>query len=231
MIKNIDFLEGETLLVDKPLSWTSFDVVNKLRFAITKAVGQKLKVGHAGTLDPLATGLLIVCTGKLTKQIDLLQAQEKEYIGSFKLGETTHSYDSETEVSEIFSTAHITPEAIELATKKFLGNIEQIPPMFSALKVQGRTLYQQARQGKVIERDPRPVEIKVFEILEIAMPYISFRVVCSKGTYIRSLAYDFGQALESGAHLASLRRTRSGDFKIEEAKTVEQWIEDIRNPK
>ncbi|TAE10970.1 MAG: tRNA pseudouridine(55) synthase TruB [Bacteroidetes bacterium] len=225
----MDFVQGEVLLVDKPLEWTSFDVVNKLRYAISKKVGQKLKVGHAGTLDPLATGLLIVCSGKMTKQIDSLQAQAKEYTGTLKLGETTPSYDAETQPDAVLPTAHITPEAIHLATQQFVGKIDQIPPMFSALKVEGKTLYEQARKGKVIELAPRPVEITLFEITKIEMPFVEFRVCCSKGTYIRSLAHDFGKALQSGAYLTSLRRTKSGDFSIENAHTVEEWVELIKN--
>lgn len=231
MSKDLNFITGETLLVDKPLHWTSFDVVNKLRYNITKKVGQKLKVGHAGTLDPLATGLLIICTGKLTKQIDLFQAQEKEYTGTFKLGETTPSYDAETEVNLTLPTEHITKEAIQQATQSFLGNILQVPPIFSAIKVEGKTLYKQARKGVEIEIAPRPVEIKLFEITQIEMPFVSFRVVCSKGTYIRSLAHDFGKALASGAYLTTLRRTRSGDFKIEDALSVEDWIKEIKGEK
>jgi tRNA pseudouridine55 synthase len=225
----MDFVQGEVLLVDKPLEWTSFDVVNKLRYAISKKVGQKLKVGHAGTLDPLATGLLIVCSGKMTKQIDTLQAQAKEYTGTLKLGETTPSYDAETQPDAVFPTAHITTEAIHLATQQFVGKIDQIPPMFSALKVEGKTLYEQARKGKVIELAPRPVEITLFEITKIEMPFVEFRVCCSKGTYIRSLAHDFGKALQSGAYLTSLRRTKSGDFSIENAHTVEKWVDLIKN--
>lgn len=231
MSKDLNFITGETLLVDKPLHWTSFDVVNKLRYNISKKVGQKLKVGHAGTLDPLATGLLIICTGKLTKQIDLLQAQEKEYTGTFKLGETTPSYDAETEVNLTLPTEHITKEAIQQATQSFLGNILQVPPIFSAIKVEGKTLYKQARKGVEVEIAPRPVEIKLFEITQIEMPFVSFRVVCSKGTYIRSLAHDFGKALASGAYLTTLRRTRSGDFKIEDALSVEDWIKEIKGEK
>jgi tRNA pseudouridine55 synthase len=225
----MNFVQGEVLLVDKPLEWTSFDVVNKLRYAISKKVGQKLKVGHAGTLDPLATGLLIVCSGKMTKQIDTLQAQAKEYTGTLKLGETTPSYDAETQPDAVFPTAHISHEAIHLATQNFVGKIAQIPPMFSALKVEGKTLYEQARKGKVIELAPRPVEITLFEITKIEMPFVDFRVRCSKGTYIRSLAHDFGKALQSGAYLTSLRRTQSGDFRIEDAHTVEEWVDLIKN--
>lgn len=228
MKKDVNFIEGATLLVDKPLHWTSFDVVNKLRYAISKAVGQRLKVGHAGTLDPLATGLLIVCSGKMTKQIDGIQAQEKEYTGTLKLGETTPSYDAETEPNGVYPIAHITEQAIQEATKSFLGNILQIPPIFSAIKVGGKTLYEQARKGKEVEIMPRPVEIKLFEITRIEMPFIDFRVICSKGTYIRSLAHDFGKTLHSGAYLTALRRTRSGDFSIEDALSVEDWIKQIK---
>ena len=224
----MDFLQGATLLVDKPLDWTSFDVVNKLRYNISKKVGQRLKVGHAGTLDPLATGLLIICTGKMTKHIDTLQGQEKEYIGELILGKATPSYDSETPPEATFATQHITPEMIEATTLQFLGDILQVPPIYSALKVEGKTLYKEARKGKTVEISSRPVRIEVFEILAVEMPLVRFRVVCSKGTYIRSLAHDFGKAVQSGAYLSALRRTRSGDFKIEDAKNISQWIDAIK---
>jgi tRNA pseudouridine55 synthase len=224
---DFDFEKGEVLLIDKPLTWTSFDVVNKIRYAIKKQVGKKLKVGHAGTLDPLASGLLIVCTGKMTKQIDDFQAQEKEYIGEFTLGKTTPSLDAETEVSQMFDTEQISNELIYEAAQKFLGEIAQIPPIFSAIKVGGKPVYQQARQGKELSLEARQVIIKAFEITKIAMPQVKFRVVCSKGTYIRSLARDFGLALDSGAYLTALCRTRIGEFKLENAWQLSDLIEKL----
>jgi tRNA pseudouridine55 synthase len=224
---DFDFEKGEVLLIDKPLTWTSFDVVNKIRYAIKKQVGKKLKVGHAGTLDPLASGLLIVCTGKMTKQIDDFQAQEKEYIGEFTLGKTTPSLDAETEVSQMFDTEQISNELIYEAAQKFLGEIAQIPPIFSAIKVGGKPVYQQARQGKELSLEARQVIIKAFEITKIAMPQVEFRVVCSKGTYIRSLARDFGLALDSGAYLTALCRTRIGEFKLENAWQLSDLIEKL----
>lgn len=212
----MDFAKGEVLLVDKPLRWTSFDVVNKLRNALKKKYG-KIKVGHAGTLDPLATGLLIICTGKFTKRIDEFQAQEKEYTGSFLLGATTPTLDAEMAPDKLFPTDHITPEMVHEAAKKFIGDIQQMPPMFSALKVGGETAYKAAREGRELELKPRQVSIREFELTNISLPEVSFRVVCSKGTYIRSLARDMGTALNSGAYLTSLRRTRIGEFNVSEA--------------
>jgi tRNA pseudouridine55 synthase len=212
----MDFAQGEVLLVDKPLKWTSFDVVNKIRNALKKKYG-KLKVGHAGTLDPLATGLLIVCTGKMTKRVDEYQAQEKEYTGTILLGATTPTLDAEMEPDHLYPTDHITPDMVHAAVLKFIGEIEQMPPMFSALKVGGETAYKAARQGKEIELKPRIICISEFEVTGLNLPEVGFRVVCSKGTYIRSLARDLGAALGSGAYLTSLRRTRIGGFKIEDA--------------
>jgi tRNA pseudouridine55 synthase len=212
----MDFAKGEVLLVDKPLRWTSFDVVNKIRNALKKKYG-KIKVGHAGTLDPLATGLLIICTGKLTKQIDLYQAQEKEYTGTILLGATTPTLDAEMVPDRIFPTEHISPEMIEAAARGFLGEIDQMPPAFSALKVGGETSYKAAREGRELELKPRKVSIKEFDITAIHMPEVAFRVTCSKGTYIRSLARDMGIALDSGGYLNSLRRTRIGECKVEDA--------------
>ncbi len=227
-----DFKNGQVLLIDKPLTWTSFQAVNKLRWAIRQAFSiKKIKVGHAGTLDPLATGLLVICTGKMTKQINTFQGQEKEYTGTFVLGSTTPSYDLETEIDATFPTEHITEDFIHKTTKQFIGKIEQFPPVFSAIKKDGKRLYEFARAGENVEIKSRPVEIKAFEITEIntsALPGTSlelkFRVVCSKGTYIRSLAHDFGKALNSGAHLSELRRTRIGDFKVEDAITPDDFI-------
>jgi tRNA pseudouridine55 synthase len=220
-----DFKNGQVLLIDKPLNWTSFQVVNKLRWAIRKKFAlKKIKVGHAGTLDPLATGLLVICTGKKTKTIDKLQAETKEYTGRIRLGETTPSYDLETAIDKNWPIDHISNEMIEGATKHFLGKILQSPPIFSAVKQDGVRLYEKARKGESVEVKKREVEIFDFEITRIEMPEVDFRVTCSKGTYIRSLAYDFGKYLESGAHLTSLRRTRSGDFRVDQAETIEQFL-------
>lgn len=222
-----DFKEGQLLLIDKPLNWTSFQVVNKVRWLIRKKHDlKKIKVGHAGTLDPLASGLLILCTGKFTKRIEELQGQEKEYTGTFTLGATTPSYDLETEVNQNFHIDHITKEAIEKATVAFVGNIQQYPPVFSALKKDGKRLYEFARSGEEVEISARNVHISQFEITKIALPKVEFRVVCSKGTYIRSLAHDFGKALKSGAHLSSLRRTRIGDYRVEKAMSLDSFLND-----
>jgi tRNA pseudouridine55 synthase len=219
------FLTGQVLLIDKPLEWTSFQVVNKLRWNIRQAFGiKKIKVGHAGTLDPLASGLLVICTGKMTKQINTFQGQEKEYTGTFTMGGTTPSYDLETEVDQTFPIDHLTPELLKETTKQFTGTIAQFPPIFSALKKDGKRLYEFARAGESVDIPSRSVEISEFEITRIALPEVDFRVVCSKGTYIRSLAFDFGKALNSGAHLSALRRTRIGDFQVDDAQTIEQFI-------
>jgi len=220
-----DYQSGQILLIDKPLHWTSFQVVNKLRWELKQKFKLKnIKVGHAGTLDPLATGLLIICTGKMTKQIDTFQAQIKEYTGTLVLGSTTPSYDLETEINETFPTDHITPSLIEATTKQFLGDIQQYPPVFSAIKKDGKRLYEFARAGENVEIKSRTISISEFEITKIDIPNIDFRVVCSKGTYIRSLAHDFGKALQSGAHLSALRRTKIGDFNVEAAVTVVDFI-------
>ena len=225
MIKAEDFQEGKVLLIDKPLDWTSFQVVNKLRWQIRRAHKiKKIKVGHAGTLDPLATGLLILCTGKMTKNIDTFQAQIKEYIGTFVLGGTTPSYDLETEIDQTFPTEHLTDELIRNATAQFIGEISQFPPVFSALKKDGKRLYEYARAGEAVDIPSRQVHISEFEITRINNLEIDFRVVCSKGTYIRSLANDFGKALNSGAHLSALRRTKIGDFDVENAVSIENFI-------
>ena len=223
-----DFKNGRVLLIDKPLEWTSFQVVNKLRWKIRKTFNiKKIKVGHAGTLDPLASGLLVICTGKMTKQINNFQGQEKEYTGTFTLGSTTPSYDLETEVNATFSTTHITSEALHEATKQFVGAIEQFPPIFSALKKDGKRLYEFARAGETVEIPSRTITISQFELTRIALPEVDFRVVCSKGTYIRSLAHDFGKALDSGAHLSALRRTRIGEFNVKNAQTVDDFLESL----
>ena len=225
---NFNFTEGEMLLINKPLTWTSFDVVGKIRNTLKPL---KLKVGHAGTLDPLATGLLIICTGKLTKKIDEFQAQEKEYTGTFTLGATTPSYDLETEVDKKFPIDHITEEAIQAAIVQFCGQIAQFPPPHSAIKMGGERIYLKARRGETVELKARQVEIKAFEITRIALPEIDFRVVCSKGTYIRSLAHDFGKALGSGAYLSALCRTRSGNYSVEDAFEVADLVNHIRTLK
>lgn len=216
----MDFAAGTVLLVNKPLKWTSFDVVNKIRGALKRKYGSKIKVGHAGTLDPLATGLLIICTGKFTKQIDSYQAQEKEYTGTLLLGATTPTLDAEMEPDKLYPTAHITPDMVLTAAATFIGEIEQMPPAFSALKVNGQTAYSAARKGIELELKPRTVAIKEFEITHMELPEVSFRVVCSKGTYIRSLARDLGHALDSGAYLTGLCRTRIGEFRLTEAWEV-----------
>jgi tRNA pseudouridine55 synthase len=209
--------DDRILLINKPFEWTSFDVVNKLR----KKLKIK-KIGHAGTLDPLATGLLILCTGKMTKNIDNYQAQEKEYTGTFILGESTPSHDAETEVSEKKDITHISNEAIIAAALKYVGTIQQVPPIHSAIKIDGKRAYKLARKGKEPELKPREVTVSLFEICAIEKPVISFRVICSKGTYIRSLARDFGNELGVGAYLSSLCRTRIGDFKLTDALTIEE---------
>ena len=217
-----DYKEGQVILIDKPLGWTSFQVVNKVRWLIRKSYDiKKIKVGHAGTLDPLASGLLIICTGKLTKKIDTFQAQEKEYTGTFTLGATTPSYDLETEIDQTFDISEITSENLMEATQQFLGEIRQQPPVFSALKKDGKRLYEFARSGEAVEIPLRTVIISEFEITTVELPIIGFRVVCSKGTYIRSLANDFGKALNSGAHLSSLRRTKIGEFSVENAVGID----------
>ncbi|WP_418500745.1 tRNA pseudouridine(55) synthase TruB [Flagellimonas sp.] len=213
-----DFLNGEILLIDKPLEWSSFQAVNALKWAIRKKFNlKKIKIGHAGTLDPLATGLLVICTGKFTKKIPELQGQVKEYTGTFTLGATTPSYDLETEVHQTFPIDHITEAAIKKVANQFLGEIDQVPPVFSALKKDGKRLYELAREGKEVDIKSRKVEILEFEITRVTLPEVDFRVVCSKGTYIRSLAHDFGKALGSGAHLSALRRTKIGDFNVNNA--------------
>lgn len=230
MLTGEDYLLGQVLLIDKPLHWTSFQVVNKLRYEIKKAFGlKKIKVGHAGTLDPLATGLLVLCTGKMTKQIDTFQGQIKEYTGTLVLGSTTPSYDLETDINDTFETSHLTDDLILQTTKQFIGDIEQTPPVFSALKQDGKRLYQFARAGETVEIKSRQVHVEEFEITNINGLQIDFRIVCSKGTYIRSLAHDFGKALQSGAHLSALRRTKIGDFKVANAISVDTFIERLNN--
>lgn len=224
-----DFKEGQVLLIDKPLTWTSFQVVNKIRWEIRQRFNlKKIKVGHAGTLDPLATGLLILCTGKFTKQIEKYQAQEKEYTGEITLGATTPSYDLESEINQTFPVAHITEELIYEASKKFIGEIAQKPPVFSALKKDGKRMYELARAGEEVEVTARNITISEFEITKINFPKVEFRVVCSKGTYIRSLAYDFGKVLDSGGHLSALRRTKIGEFSVADAFVLEDFIKALQ---
>lgn len=212
------------LLIDKPLHWSSFQAVNKIKWSLKKHLGlKKIKVGHAGTLDPLASGLLIICTGKFTKRIMELQGMEKEYTGTFYLGATTPSYDLETEVNETFPIEHISDELVRETTKQFTGEIDQKPPVFSAIKKDGKRLYEHARKGEEVEIASRKVTIHEFEITRIALPEVNFRVVCSKGTYIRSLAYDFGGALNSGAHLTALRRTKIGEYDVANAITPDAF--------
>ena len=217
-----DFLTGQVILVDKPLQWSSFQAVNKLKYLLKRRfdLPKKFKIGHAGTLDPLASGLLIVCTGKFTKQITDIQAQAKEYTGTFCIGATTPSYDLETEIDAQFDIDHISDQTIEEARLQFLGEIDQIPPIFSAIKKDGKRLYEHARAGETVEIASRKTTIYEFEFTRIALPELDFRVVCSKGTYIRSLAYDFGKALSSGAHLTSLRRTKIGAYAVDNALTI-----------
>lgn len=224
-LSSYHFLAGATLLVNKPKGWTSFDVVNKIRYNLKKKLGvQDIKVGHAGTLDPMATGLLIICTGKATKNLADYQGLDKEYTGTITLGATTPSYDAETEPDATFLTDHITPTLLEEAKAQFLGDILQIPPMYSAIKVGGQPLYKKARKGETIEIQPRPVHLFAFDLTKITIPNVDFRVHCSKGTYIRSLAYDLGKAVQSGGYLSALCRTRVGEFKLDDAWEVETLI-------
>lgn len=216
-------LEGQVILIDKPLTWSSFQAVNKLKYLLKRQYNlpKKFKIGHAGTLDPLASGLLIVCTGKFTKKITEIQAQTKEYTGTITVGATTPSYDLETEIDAVFPTDHISEELILKTTAQFVGEIDQKPPVFSAIKKDGIRLYEHARAGEEVEIASRKTTIYEFEITRIALPEIDFRVQCSKGTYIRSLAFDFGKALQSGGHLTALRRTKIGDYKVDNAVTPE----------
>ena len=224
------YKEGRVLLIDKPLNWTSFQVVNKIRWLIKQQFNiKKIKVGHAGTLDPLATGLLILCTGKFTKKIETYQAQVKEYTGTITLGATTPSYDLESEIDEKFDISGISEADILKNTQQFLGKIQQQPPIFSALKQNGKRLYEYAREGSKIEIPSRAVTITEFEITKIELPCIEFRIVCGKGTYIRSLAHDFGKSLNNGAHLSGLRRTKIGEFRVEDAISVLEFERLFKN--
>ena len=220
-----EILAGKVLLIDKPLKWSSFQAVNKLKYILKRKydLPKKFKIGHAGTLDPLATGLLIICTGKFTKSITEIQAQAKEYTGTIVVGATTPSYDLETEIDATFPTEHITEALILETTKQFLGEIDQKPPVFSAIKKDGKRLYEHARAGEEVEIQSRKITIYEFEITRIQLPEVDFRVKCSKGTYIRSLAYDFGLALHSGGHLMALRRTKIGDYDVKDAICPENF--------
>lgn len=225
-----EFSKGSTIIVDKPLNWTSFDVVNKLRWNLKRKLKvKKIKVGHAGTLDPLATGVLVICVGKHTKRIEELMAGTKTYTGKILLGKTTPSYDLETEYDQSYPTEHINDELIEEVRQSFIGQQMQMPPIFSAKMVDGKRAYDLARAGKKVELEARPIEIFDLKIDATNFPEISFEVDCTKGTYIRSLAHDFGQKLNSGGTLIELRRTKSGEQRIEDSKTVEEWIEFIQD--
>ena len=225
----MNFKEGEVLYFDNPLRWTSFSVVNKIRYHISRKLGvKKIKVGHAGTLDPLATGVMIICTGKATKRIEEFQYHTKEYIATLQLGATTPSYDLEKEIDATYPTEHITREMVEEVLQQFEGTIEQIPPAFSACKVDGKRAYDLARKGDEVELKPKTLVIDEIELLDCNLPEIKIRVVCSKGTYIRALARDIGEALQSGAHLTGLIRTRVGEVRLEDCMQVEdfpEWLE------
>ena len=228
IIKDLNFAEGAVLLIDKPVTWTSFDVVGKLRNSLKPL---KIKVGHAGTLDPLATGLLIVCTGKMTKKIDGFQAEDKEYTGTITLGATTPSYDLETEIDQTFDISSITEEQIQQTALNFIGEQDQFPPAHSAIKIGGERVYEKARRGEDVELKARRINITDFKIEKIELPVVHFRIQCSKGTYIRSIAHDFGKALSNGAHLSSLRRTKSGDFHVDNAWDLMELINQVKQNK
>lgn len=224
----VDYIEGELLLINKPYEWTSFDLVNKIRLRLKHNLRKRnLKVGHAGTLDPLATGLMIVCTGKMTKKIDQLSGLDKEYIATIELGATTPTYDLESLVDNQYPIDHITPELIDNVLSQFRGNIEQMPPIFSAIKIKGEKAYDLARRGEKVEMKSRSITIFALELMELSMPRLVLRVHCSKGTYIRSLAHDIGQALGSGAHLTGLVRTRVGEFSLDEAQEIENFVRNL----
>ncbi len=223
-----DFPAGEILLFDKDLKWTSFDLVNKVRYELCRKLGiKKLKVGHAGTLDPLATGLMILCTGKATKKIEEIQYQEKEYLATIKLGATTPSFDLETEEDSSADYSHVTPEMLNEVLKTFIGEIEQVPPIFSAVKVKGKRAFDYARSGKELELPPKKIVIKEIKTEQFDLPYIKLRVTCGKGTYIRSLARDIGKELNCGAYLTALERTRIGDFGLNDAFSVNYFLENL----
>ena len=225
----MNFKEGAVICVNKPYGWTSFAVVNKVRYFVCRKQGvKKLKVGHAGTLDPLATGVMILCTGRATKRIEEFQSHTKEYVATLRLGATTPSFDLEKEIDATYPTAHITRELVEAVLRRFVGAIEQVPPAFSACKVDGKRAYDLARRGHEVELKPKTLVIDEIELLDYAMPDIKIRVVCSKGTYIRALARDIGLALDSGAHLVALERTRVGDVRLDDCLPldgIEAWVD------
>ncbi len=227
----MDFLAGEVIAIDKPYEWTSFGLVARVRWLLTQHLGRKIKVGHAGTLDPLATGVVLLCTGKATKRIEELQAQTKEYTATLRLGATTPSFDLEHEVDATYPTGHITEEAVRETLRQFEGDIKQVPPAFSACKIEGKRAYKMARKGQAVMLDAKPIHIDTIELTGCRLPdEIDIRVVCSKGTYIRALARDIGEALESGAHLTALRRTRVGNYRVEDCMTLDgvtRWIESL----
>lgn len=223
-LSDYNFVEGEILLFDKPLDWTSFDVVSKVRYLLCNNLGiKKLKVGHAGTLDPKATGLVVLCTGKATKRIESIQAQEKEYIATIKLGATTPSFDLESDEDHFFETKHITINLIEEKIKEFLGEIDQVPPIFSAIRVNGKRAFDYARGGQELELKSRKIQIDAIKIVNFELPFLTLKVNCGKGTYIRSLARDLGLSLESGAYLTALRRTRIGENRVEDGFNLETF--------
>ena len=229
MKKTLQFLQGEVLLINKPLHWTSFQLVNKLRWLIKRKLGiKKIKVGHAGTLDPLASGLMIICTGKKTKEISQHQAAEKEYIATLKLGATTPSFDGETEENYFYPTKHISKELIISVCNRFIGEIEQVPPIYSAIKVKGEKLYESARKGNKVEIKSRIIRINELEVINMDLPYIKLRVSCSKGTYIRSLAHDLGKAMNTGAWLCELQRTKIGSETIKNAIEINDFQQMIK---
>ena len=226
-LKELDLNEGYVAVIDKPYEWTSADVVRKIKFQLRKCGYPKIKIGHAGTLDPLATGILLVCIGRATKQVEKLQSEEKEYVAELELGATTPSGDMEHEIDQRYPTEHITRERVEQALHSLMGEREQLPPLYSAKKVQGVRAYEFARLGEEIELKKAIINIYALELLEYDLPYIKIRVQCSKGTYIRSLAFEIGEALESGAYLRSLRRTRNGGYTVEQAHTLDQFMEKL----
>ena len=227
-LRGVEFPEGYVAVIDKPYEWTSADVVRKIKFQLRKCGYPKIKIGHAGTLDPLATGILLVCIGRATKQVEALQAEEKEYVAELMLGATTPSGDMEHEVDNTYPTEHITREMVEEALKSLMGEREQLPPLYSAKKVQGVRAYEFARAGEEVELKKALINIYELELVEYDMPRIKIRVRCSKGTYIRSLAFEIGEALNSGAYLTSLRRTRSGGFTVEKSHTLDDFMEKLR---
>ena len=224
-IETFDFQKGEILVFDKPLDWTSFDMVHKVRYIICKKLRiKKLKVGHAGTLDPKATGILVLCTGKATSKIESLQADEKEYIATLKIGATTPSYDLESAEDQQFETAHITKDLLDTVLRNFVGTIEQVPPEFSAIKIDGKRAYEYARKGIALQIKSKTLEIKEIDVLNFSLPEVKLRIVCGKGTYIRALARDIGESLGSGAYLTGLRRTRVGNYDLNQAINLADFL-------